>query len=350
MAETNIPPDFQLKALLASYPELNKEYPSSWFSWSDNPGIKPKMQLKAICHADMRYAAAGHDHLVTAVPKDSKISLKYLRMLINGPFKAFSDLIELVETKDGHYLQCNELKRWPAPVLFNFCIATRVPIEFPKQLEGWASLREEGYPEVLAFLLSRSTGGEKFKNVRGFPDHGHYWFDASADWKKIISGDPDLTGLNYHTSPTSITPTNVIWGKSYDYMHIKSLDDTKTAEFFGFKFPDKSKQIKPTRGKAELGAAFKKIYWNPAEDPQPYEPPMGLGQAQEHINQILNVNQIHMQQNPADFGVWQQVHQAIHDEVAVAAPVVAVDPLVIHIDDDMPDFDEFPDFDEDADD
>ena len=337
LAEQILPPPVQLKELLASYPKLNEENPSSWFVWSDNPEIKPKSSTAYICHAEMRNAYAGYDYLVTAVPKADALSLSYLRMLIHGPFKAFSDLISLVRiNKDQYYLQCSNLKRWPAPVLYNFCIASRTPIEFPGQLAAWEQLKAEGYPEVLSFLLSHSAGGGKFKYARMFPQHGHYWFDPASDWKNIIGGRVDVSGPSYHELPGAVTPSNQIWGKADDYIVIKSLDDEKAAEHFGFKRPPK----KPERRREDPQLEkYKKIYWAPNGLPQ-LEP----GAVQAHMNNL--VQQIQADQAVAQNGwnnaEWnpqppQPVHPAIN---------------VIHDEGEIHDyFDDFPDFhDEDDDD
>lgn len=308
MAETNIPPALQLKELLASYPLLSDMSPSSWFVWSDNPALKPLSHLVRVCHADMRYHPAGYDYLVTAVPRADKVSLAYLRMLIHGPFKAFSDLIELVRLKNIYYLQCNDLNKWPAPVLFNFCIASRVPIEFQNQLDGWTKLREEGYPEVLAFLLSHSVGGDDFKNERDFPMNGHDWFDPSADWKRIIDGSPDLSACNYSQAPGNITPSNVIWGKSEVPCIIRKLNNLKAAEHFGFKFPSKPSkpQLKP------FDLTYKNLAWD--------HDAMGVVQAaQAHLGQVQGL-----------------VHPAFHPAPLHWAPAEPVlgqpQPQLIHVD------------------
>lgn len=343
MAEPNLPPALHLKTLLASYPQLSEENPSSWFVWSENPNLPPKSWEAVICHADMRYTHAGYDYLVTAVPKNDAVSLRYLRMLIHGPFKAMSDLIFLIKVKDEHYLMCSELEKWPAPVLFNFCIASRVPVEFAHKLEGWTSLLEDGYPEVLAFCMSHSTGGKPFKHKRHFPEHGHDWFDPSSDWKKIIEGTPDLTGKDYKSTPGAVTPCNAIWGKSYEYEKIYQLNDLEIAEYFGFKHPPKAPKIK-VRDPAEL--KWKAMNWDIEANPG-----LPAGAVQAAMNQL---NQIQMQHAPN--GAWAQVHQAIHDEGAIAPPVGAQPQPFPHqidpIEDDFPepDFDEFPDYEDNLDD
>lgn len=319
MADTNIPPALQLKELIESYPTLTPESPSSWFVWSDTPGTPPKSYSALICHADMRYTHTGYDHLVTAVPKNGKISLKYIRMLIHGPFRAFSDLISLVSTKDGYYLQCDELKKWPANVLFNFCIASRAPIEFGYQINGWEELLGQGYPEVLAFLLSHSMKGEKFNYGRRFPDHGHYWFDPSSDWRRIIDGTPDLTGLNYHDFPNAVTPTNAIWGKSQDFQVVQKLDNIKAAEYFGFKFPPKLEKTKINTIRPSGDMMWKHQWVDPGGQGANAE----MVAAQNHMNQILQMNQAAGLPGNQVNGAWAP---PAWDQPAVPEPVLHVQP------------------------
>lgn len=287
----------------------------------------------------------GYDYLVTAVINPDKLTLKYLRMIIHGPFKAFSDLISLVRVKDNYYIQCSELDKWPANVLFNFCIATRTPWEFPKQIEGWSTLCEAGYPEMLAFLLSHSMGGKPFKIKRQFPDSGHHWFDPASDWHNILNGTPDLTCESYHKSPTSCTPSNVIWGKSKDHEVILDLDDEKAAEHFGFVKPPPPKP-RTRRTSPDKMMFDKQAYagnWDIEAQPvgamaAPNQ--AQIQQAMEHLAQF----------NAVQFGNAQppQAPQPIQpwpDEVQAAPALVNI----VHDPDNQPepDFDDFPDFEDD---
>lgn len=303
---------------------MNDGNPSSWFVWSKNPERVPKLYLEKVCHADMRFTPKGYDYLVTAVPKCDKVSLAYLRMLIHGPFKSVSDLISLVKVKDQYYLQCSDLEKWPAPLIFNFCVASRAPIEFENQVNHWWTLVQEGYPEMLGFLLSHSCGGKNFEYERTYPESGHHWFDPQSDWKRIIEGNPDLTGYRYDKYPASVTPSNVIWGRSEDYKIIRKLDNVKAAEYFGFVFPQPRSKVKP-RDPNEI--KWKNDYWEAM-------PAMAPDAVQAAMNQL---NQIQMQNAPN--GAWAQ-----------AQPVAPPQPF-IHHDDDFPEHDDFPDFhDEDLDD
>lgn len=265
MAEDHIPPAVELTKLIASYPSLDGANPSSWFVWSDDTGIPPKSTQTSVCHANMRFQGAGFDHLVTACPKSNDLSLRYVRMLIHGPFKAFSDTISLKKHKNDHYIQVDHLEKWPANVLFNFCIATRVPIEYPQLFELWDELTKLGYPELFAFLLSYTTDGVPFKIWRDFPNRNHFWFDPAADWTKILAGHPDLSCKDFKGHPTHILPTNKIWGKSDVHYKLSDMTDAKVAEFFDIKLavkPQVRRSLQPEIKLKKYGYADVPPNWN----------------------------------------------------------------------------------------
>lgn len=242
MAELIPPSEVSLKHLISSYPYLKDTSPSSWFVWSDTGDPPLIMKTQSVCHADMRYHGAGYDHLVTAVPKKDRLGLKYIRMLLAGPFRAFSDLISLKQLKDDYYLQVDGLDKWPANVLFNFCIASRAPIEFDHLFERWDVLCHAGYPEMLAWLLSYSTGGKSFKGSREFPQQNHFFIDPATNWRNVLAGTPNLAGSPFKTAPLGITPSNVIWGLSQDHHKISVMTDEKIAAYFDLKIVEKPKK------------------------------------------------------------------------------------------------------------
>lgn len=197
----------------------------------------------------MRFHVPGFDHLVTAFPKSDIASITYIRMLIHGPFRAFSDLITLKRASgEDYYLRVSHLERWPANVLFNFCIASRVPIEFPHLFDHWGELIGAGYPEVFAFLLSYTTDGSAFKSKRKFPNNNHFWFDPAADWLRILEGTPDMSAAPFKSVPLAILPTNTIWGRAETCRKLESMSDEDAAEYFGvtIRRPAPVKKAKPS--------------------------------------------------------------------------------------------------------
>lgn len=185
-----------------------------------------------VCHAELKYLDPGFDNLVTAVPKTDEVSLAYLQMLINGPFKAFSDLIGLHKLGDNYYILCSTLGKWPANVLYNFCIATRVPIEYPAYLPYWKELVDKGFNPALAFLLSYSVRGEPKLKHRVFPAAHHLWLDPSSDWNNILNGEMSNMTPAFKEYPKGCEPCNVIWGTSKDYTQISMMSAEEVCEYF----------------------------------------------------------------------------------------------------------------------
>lgn len=234
---TDIPEPLKsrLPAMFSSYPNLDSHTPSSWFVFTYDKVIAHNA---GPCHADLQHDGQGWNELVTAVPNNSEVALEYLRMLIRGPFRSMSDLIKLDRIKDTYYLHCLNLAKWPANVLMNFCIASRVPIEFKYLLEGWAERCEAGFDPTLAFLLtysygtgngwSKSSTSRTFQHYRG----GHLWLDPASDWSNILNGVMERTSLPFKTNPGTCRPTNIIWGHSSDYMKLQDMSDKEIAAFY----------------------------------------------------------------------------------------------------------------------
>lgn len=223
----------QLPGLFQTYPNLKDTSPSSWIQWGE--GIVKSYHSK-VCHQDMEWQGPGYDELVTAVPKNDEVSLEYIRMLIRGPFRSVSDLIKLDRIKTNYYLHCLSLSKWPANVLFNFCIASRVPIEFEYLLSPWAKRCELGFDPMLSFLLTYSYGAidgvQSNERTFKFDRPGHLWFDAASSWSALLSGVMEKQSKPYKTNPGDCKPTNIIWGWSNDYAKLKSMTDEEIAEFY----------------------------------------------------------------------------------------------------------------------
>lgn len=218
-----------LPALFQTYPKLNQSTPSSWIVWKNDGEVKQR--YSAICHASMATDGPGWDELITAVPQSNSISLGYQRMLINGPFRAFSDLISLSKSEDFYYLHCSKLDKWPANVLFNYCIATRLPIEWNHYLPLFNELVEKGFDQTLAFLLSYATRG-KGETEWNFPFHGHMWLDAASDWTRVLSGDMTKLSTSFKERPQGCRPCNAIWGHSEAHNEFRGKTFEEVAEFF----------------------------------------------------------------------------------------------------------------------
>lgn len=221
--------------MFASYPLLSAPHPSSWFAWMAE---KVVAHNTAICHAQMCYDGPGWDDMITAVPKNDELSLEYLRMLVRGPFRSMSDLIKLDRVEDKYFLHLMSLDKWPANVLMNFCIASRIPIEFEFFLKPWAQRCEVGFDPVLAFLLTYSYGSkhgtkEQFtERTFNVARSGHMWLDPKSNWMSILQGTFHGVSKPFKTHPDTCRPTNCIWGVSGDYHQLMKMTDDEIAAFY----------------------------------------------------------------------------------------------------------------------
>ena len=225
--------DTHLKDMINAYGRMDSCTPSSFFLVSDDKEVPIFSKTLDVCHARMCYAKKGtYDTLVTAVPHRDKAAIAYLKMLITGPFKSMADLISLATHEGEYYLRCDRLGLWPANVLYNFCIATRVPIEFRKQLDAWYGNVQEGAHPILAFLLQffPFTNGRRHTTVYA----NHLWFDSDCDWLNIINGTWQSSALDYKSEPAAVRPCNSIWYGRERHAHaFKTTPDEAVMDALG---------------------------------------------------------------------------------------------------------------------
>lgn len=221
--------------MFISYPDLGSAKPSSWFCWNENNDVIA--HNKAYCHANMASDGLGWNEMITAVPKDDELSLEYLRMLVRGPFCSMADLIKLDRVGKHYYLHLLSLNKWPANVLMNFCIASRIPIEFHYLLSAWAKRCEAGFDPTLAFLLTTSYGGnhlDKQNTERTFHffRNGHMWLDPASKWSDILTGSFNAVSKPFSTHPQDCRPTNIIWGHCNDHLKLATMSDEEIAAYY----------------------------------------------------------------------------------------------------------------------
>lgn len=237
--------DKLLPEMFATYASIKRDIanPSSFILWNNETGASKACFLR-VCHADMRYGAVDikPDEMVTAIPFTDEIDLFYQRMLLSGPFRAVADHIEL---KTGgtrgkyHYAHITDLGTFPANVLNNYCIATRLPIEHSHLLPMFEKMLEKGYDETFSILLSFSRSG-KINGPRtmalGGTNSNHMWFDSSSNWANLLKGNFEKPSRPYKFNPLDTIPANSIWGTDADMARkMRGIgDDEEIAELFGF--------------------------------------------------------------------------------------------------------------------
>lgn len=309
--------------MFASYPDLAEKTPSSWFAWT---GDKVISHTKEICHAKLCYDGTGWDNLITAVPKNDELSLEYLRMLIRGPFCSMSDLIKLDRVGKNYFLHLLCLNKWPANVLMNFCIASRVPIEFEFLLSPWAARCDKGFEPTLAFLLTYSYGskwGEPVQHdYRSFDMArvGHMWIDPGSNWTNILFGTFQDVSKPFTTHPQDARPTNLIWGHCDDYWKLQKMTDDEIAAFY----TQPIQVLEPPPPPQPVFKKAKKFVFQPYGEPQPA--PMNPEQAYIQAMQALAQHDMQIAQlnNPAAEIALGQIEHYAPNWILPNAPQPAV--------------------------
>lgn len=217
-----IPLDEALNKMFGRYP-TQANGPSSYILINKAEPKAVQLHLGEACHMSMVYAHPNlWDVCLTACPNTDEISLAYIRMLINGPFRAFSDSISIETVDKNHYIKIDNLDTIPGNVVYNFCIATRIPIEHRFFLDPFADFLGRGVNPTLAFLLSYQVsiqagvkGQEGPTALRANYNSNHMWYDSTSLWSNLLKGEMDQKVFSppYKKSPTDGRPCNNIWPK-----------------------------------------------------------------------------------------------------------------------------------------
>lgn len=172
----------------------------------------------AACHQPVSHALNGKNakvnQIITSYPKQSEIDVSWFDCLIRYPFKKIADKVSLEETNTGKlYVHIRDVKKIPKQVVYNFCIATRVPVEWGHYyFKEWSALGQAGVNPMLAFLLSSSRLDTSKTDpldwvLKKRVGYGwHFPFENRSCWFKIITGEYEIT------RSTSCIPCNEIWG------------------------------------------------------------------------------------------------------------------------------------------
>jgi hypothetical protein len=217
--------------IINSYPKIEggRPHPSSFVLYNNKFSVVNK-HIAYACHSPILWAKdRPWDVLLTAcVPR----GLRYIRELIDGPFRNFKDLIEIKELNGKHYVKITGFDKFPANALYNFCIATRQPIEYEGDLERFEKMMDAGVPGPLAILISR------YMNIdEAVPDpwdwviddltmkfDNHSFLDPTSDWGLFLSGEPTALHGPFNKVYNKVTPANAIWGSDVNFARLSVID------------------------------------------------------------------------------------------------------------------------------
>lgn len=234
MATKQSPPE-QLEADLVEKLLINAyNSTASWLTATED--FQQSEAANDVCHSKMSHGwSTGHDVLITYIKSPKPLDLAYTNWLISGPFRGMSDKVSIIKHPTGkYYLKCTDLAKWPSKVLYNLCIASRMPWEHEQYLERWELFTKAGIDPSLSFLLSVNSitydppekpWDWKVKTPNyGVGNSNHHWFDAHTNWRRVMEGDlnADFTpAFSFKNNPTDCRPTNCIWHVENDEINPK---------------------------------------------------------------------------------------------------------------------------------
>lgn len=175
-----------------------------------------------VCHAQLNYQnRALYDQLITSYPGTD---LKFFEYLKENLFRKWSEFINIEQylDTDQYYIRVTYLDKVPAKVVYNFCIASRLPYEMPLSTAKWHKYVDRGIDPGFAFCaIAVQDSAER---------SGHWAIDNTSDPKLVMSGSPMLDKENgSYKSDGSCTPCNVIWGHS---TALRGLTDSNVDDFW----------------------------------------------------------------------------------------------------------------------
>lgn len=176
-----------------------------------------------LCHKKLREVEPGfYDNLITSWPKDDK---EFFLFLTNFLYRNWAQYIHRKtdpKTKKK-YILVTDLDKIPANVLQNFCIASRMPVEFPHNIVRMKELMNEGLHPCFAFALrqAQTNPNGTVLIISSFQDHSP--MSNTSSLRTLVSCEPVLLSVPFKEEPKKVTPTNCIWGESQDLRALQGL-------------------------------------------------------------------------------------------------------------------------------
>lgn len=207
--------------IVETYPNLKPRVdPEERYSWRTCPcsfafcgPISSTKVITEVCHARARNYIGEFPDFITSLPCEDELSLLFIDLLLEYPFKNIKDHVSIETTDSGHhYLLVRDILKIPPQVFFNLAIASRTPLEHGHYyFRDWSKLAKAGINPFLAFLLSTHVLDKKdpnplnwvFKNIGG--DDFHFFISPNSRWDALLTGDYKINPL------AGCTPCNEIW-------------------------------------------------------------------------------------------------------------------------------------------
>lgn len=202
-----------------------------------NDGKHSEQRISAICHMGMTYGGWSvpvpegvFDQLITSYNAVDVHWFTFFDFLVTYPFKQWANIIHLEQTSEGqYYIRVSDLSAIPNDVLYNFCIFTRVPWEFPRETKVWEGHVKTGMHPCFAFAVCRANPKDSVIAVFLAGNSNHWPIDMMVNLERFVQCTPVSRNIPYKTSNHCI-PCNVMWGSTS--LHLKSLQGQTVNDFW----------------------------------------------------------------------------------------------------------------------
>lgn len=207
------------------------------------------MEAPYVCHQKVRYAKANvYDQMITSCPV---VHEKFHNWLMTELFGEWSDHFHLEfygKTKKP-YIRISDLATIPANVLYNFCIASRIPLEFPKTTQFWEEMVSvRGLHPGFALAICRMHI-EKGALANNETNWNHWPIDTTCSLYPLTTYkvDPNTLTEMFKAHPTQVTPTNRIWGNKADLRGL-NFKNAEAVDEFWLKWKEEHEDILLAQG------------------------------------------------------------------------------------------------------
>jgi hypothetical protein len=184
-----------------------------------------------VCHANLRFVTAGvYDQLITSYLAKTDIDEKFFNFMKNVMYRKYAEFIHLERSDDDvPYIRISDLDKIPANVVYNFCICSRMIVEYPKTVKKWSMLCDLGFHPSLALAVSRAELPKKADGSINPDvivtdvgcDYEHWPFYLKSSIRALIKGEMLTTAASFKSRPMQCIPTNKIWGDAPDLRELK---------------------------------------------------------------------------------------------------------------------------------
>lgn len=175
-----------------------------------------------VCHAELQYSVIGNkcDQIITSYPVKRDLEIRFFNFMADILYQSWGQYFHLEYRTDGQpYIRISDLDKIPAKIVMNFCICSRIPMEFSRYLTSWGELVDQGLHPSFALATCRlgTTNLDRVIYNTGRQDADHWPLWPGVSLKRLLITGPDFrnySAASFKSKPSLCCPTNTIWGET----------------------------------------------------------------------------------------------------------------------------------------